>query len=374
MYNKKFYVMLNRKNNRIPIFQLPLENNFNDNLYNIFIQGIERLLKEHEKVSEFQGSYRPTAGEMNKISNYNLPREILEIINSKTNLIVKENQNISNNFNENNNLNKNNANENNKFNKNNNFKNNNANGNNKFNGNNNFKNNNVNEKTNLNDNNNTSRIKMANNNSEVKNIEPVSENLLNIRGLFTIINKGNKTMIGFQNITRSNYVTGKNTFTLFYDENNFKEIKGKGINISKNIDVFYDGQDLYFKNYWTARQILDLSTYYRLATHNDLKRFIKHNAICVSNKEKIVEISDSWIRQKVAMLMDANILDICEIEDIVEIAKDYNIEIKINEDNKIILPEERNDLKKFLRFLDEDYFTGPLTNIIYKATTKRMKN
>ena len=44
-----------------------------------------------------------------------------------------------------------------------------------------------------------------------------------------------------------------------------------------------------------------------------------------------------------------------------ELPEEHHIVININDDGKLVIPEDKRQLKELIRFLDEDYVTAPLT-------------
>jgi len=216
-------------------------------------------------------------------------------------------------------------------------------------------------------------IETIKNPGSISDLIPEEKTIEQIRGLFFEFATEDNSLIVFQNITRSNFITSESIVSLFYKDNNFEQVLGPGINISKNIDIVFKDNFLYFWDYWTARQILDLSEYYRAATDRDLEEFIDKPAISIQNRQQFMEISDTWIRQKVALLLDSYVVnELCPTL-IAEKAQDYNLNIEvINKDNqyKIVLSEDRQKLKEILKFLDEDYFIGPLTERQYLSSAK----
>jgi hypothetical protein len=44
-----------------------------------------------------------------------------------------------------------------------------------------------------------------------------------------------------------------------------------------------------------------------------------------------------------------------------ELPEEHHINITVNDDGKLVIPEDKKQLKELIRFLDEDYVTAPLT-------------
>ena len=155
----------------------------------------------------------------------------------------------------------------------------------------------------------------------------------------------------------------------------FSKISTPGLNISEKIDaVIYENKLLFF-SFFNVRQFLDLSTFYREATDEDLGEFLNHATIYVSEPQTFAMNADSWVRTKVGILMGSGVLEQYSPSQVAEKAAEYGVNISIRDNggqDQLVLPETKKDLKEVLRFLDEDYFSGPLTDNKYISNSKRI--
>lgn len=70
------------------------------------------------------------------------------------------------------------------------------------------------------------------------------------------------------------------------------------------------------------------------------------------------------------MINDSGVLENNTAAKIKKLAKSAGIEIVV-EDKKIVLPDDKEELKMVLRFLDEEAYKGPFSNNTYLANSKR---
>lgn len=199
--------------------------------------------------------------------------------------------------------------------------------------------------------------------------------LPDIKGIFTGKLEP-EIIITFQKFNKSQYITKKG-ISLFYSNNTFEKVSSLGINILENVDCIYKSDGLFFKSYYHARQIFDLSQYYRLATENDINNFIKNDHIYVNNEEIFKVNADAWVRRKIALISDSGVLETYTAGEIAEKGIQYNLNIDILEDrgkNKISLPEDKKEMKTVLKFLDEDIYKGPFSRKTYETNSKRYFN
>ncbi len=113
---------------------------------------------------------------------------------------------------------------------------------------------------------------------------------------------------------------------------------------------------------------MDLSEYYTAATDTDLDTFSENDLFEFEDKDSFKTNADSVIRKKIALLQKNHVMDNLSINDIETVANDFNqhvaeehkIDIAIN-NGKLVIPQDKSQLKELIRFLDEDYVTAPLT-------------
>ena len=74
-----------------------------------------------------------------------------------------------------------------------------------------------------------------------------------------------KFSVAFQRFRKEQYISTR-WYNLFFENNTFFQEKRFGISISDTIDCYYTDGELHFTSFYFARQVFDLSDYYRSAT------------------------------------------------------------------------------------------------------------
>lgn len=180
-------------------------------------------------------------------------------------------------------------------------------------------------------------------------------------------------IVVFQNFTTGQYLLRKG-WTLMQSSDTFEHFKGTGFVIDNRIDCVYRGDSLLFTSYWTARQVLDLSSYYREATENEVISFMNLSHFDFECKDTFYGHTDSWVRRKIALLNDSEVLKKHSVEDIAKEARTHGINLEVKQVSgmsKLVVPKDKKRLKTLLSFLDEDIYTGPLTDNKYITNSKR---
>lgn len=176
--------------------------------------------------------------------------------------------------------------------------------------------------------------------------------------------------IAFQKIRREQHLT-QNRHNLFFDKDSFHEDKRFGIGITDFVDCYFNGAELEFNSFYFARQIFDLSGYYRSATDDEVKSFTTNNKLSFDNANTFTNWANTYIRRKIAAINDSGILEQYTANEIQQLAQTYaGADIKVN-DNKVCIPDNKEEAVWLVSFLDEEAYRGPFSQDLIVANSKR---
>ena len=171
-------------------------------------------------------------------------------------------------------------------------------------------------------------------------------------------------------------------FTLIGSGNIYKKLEEPGLVLQDKLTAHYANGTLYFSSYHNAKRFLELSDYYREATDIDLDAFVATELFAFEDEDSFKGNADSIIRKKVALLQKNKVLENLSVIDIQNVANSFNqdlpaehhISITINAEGKLMVPEDKKQLKELIRFLDEDYVLAPLTKRKCLTNSKQYLN
>ena len=161
----------------------------------------------------------------------------------------------------------------------------------------------------------------------------------------------------------------KRGYTLIGSGNTYKKLEEPGLMLQDKLTAHHQNGTLYFSSYHNTKRFLSLADYYREATDTDLDAFAASDLFAFEDQAGFKEQADSIIRKKIALLQKNEVLKDINVTDIQTVANNFNAElpeehhinITVNDDGKLVIPEDKKALKELIRFLDEDYVTAPLT-------------
>lgn len=186
------------------------------------------------------------------------------------------------------------------------------------------------------------------------------------------VDEGNteKFSVAFQRFRKEQYISTSN-FNLFWSNDTFRHEKSYGISISDSIDCFYaPDEELQFTSFYYARQVFDLSVYYRSATTQEVTAFTSNESLSFENAQDFETLANSSIRRKIAAINDSEVLKKYQAIEIKRLAQKTGIVITVR-NKQIVIPNDKEQIKLILGFLDEEAYKGPFSQITYLANSKR---
>ena len=208
-------------------------------------------------------------------------------------------------------------------------------------------------------------------------VEPVSPDedfFLEIKALFT----GYETEAGAIKILLQNFdrrkIISTNGLSIFHANNVYKKIEGIGITVDHKLTATLEAGKLKFYSFHTTRQMFDLSEYYKVATDDDVFEFLQVDQIQSVDSHEFLDMADSWVRRKISLIQQSGILQYVPLHEMKAAAIDFNIPFEtVNEGGSEVIgiPDNKSDLKKLLRFLDEDYYKSPLSKTNFVTNSKQ---
>jgi hypothetical protein len=98
----------------------------------------------------------------------------------------------------------------------------------------------------------------------------------------------------------------------------------------------------------------------------------RHDKLHVENVQQFLTGANTVIRRKIALIKQSGVLEKFTTQQIVGTAQTFNVAIQTTQDGKIILPTNPTQLRRLLRFLDEDYYESPLSQSRFLSNSKRV--
>lgn len=208
----------------------------------------------------------------------------------------------------------------------------------------------------------------------VSEVSPSPDTFGTIKALFSGYKPdGGSPVVLLQHFDKKKIIS-TNGLSIFHSSNVYKKIEGIGLTLDSKLSATLRDGTLRFHSFHLIRQVFDMSEYYKEATDCDIQDFASIGCIKVQDQQALIAVSDTWVRRKVWLIQQSQILQTVPINDIKAVAVEFHIPLETIVDNgveKIVLPQSKAELKTILRFLDEDYYKSPLSNTHFITNSKR---
>ena len=113
-----------------------------------------------------------------------------------------------------------------------------------------------------------------------------------------------------------------------------------------------------------------MSVYYRSATTQEVTAFTSNESLSFENAQDFETLANSSIRRKIAAINDSEVLKKYQAIEIKRLAQKTGIVITVR-NKQIVIPNDKEQIKLILGFLDEEAYKGPFSQITYLANSKR---
>jgi len=200
-----------------------------------------------------------------------------------------------------------------------------------------------------------------------KNVEPDIRAIL--VGTRTESDNTEVFTVAFQRFRKEQYLSTKK-FNLFFENDTFKRENRWGIGITETVDCVFTQTELRFSSYFYARQIFDLSEYYRSATDAEVLSFSRIELLSIADHDQFKSMADTWVRRKIAAINDSGVLKNNTAAKIKKLAASCGLDV-IVENKKLVIPPDKKKLKEILAFLDDEVYKGTFTEETYITNSKR---
>lgn len=202
---------------------------------------------------------------------------------------------------------------------------------------------------------------------------PVDNELPTIKALFvgeySCENGQDHYTIAFQKFRNDQYITATRHH-LFFTGDTFVKDTRVGITIATTVDCVIKDGNLYFPSFYYAKQIFDLTDYYRVASSQDVQAFLDNDLISMESGTTFVDSADNWERRKIASINDSGVLHSHTAKQIKSLAQKSGVIISIA-DGHIVLPTDKKERHVVLGFLDEEVYKGAFSDTVFQTNSKR---
>ncbi|RON44292.1 hypothetical protein BK666_18240 [Pseudomonas frederiksbergensis] len=201
--------------------------------------------------------------------------------------------------------------------------------------------------------------------------DPALHSLDSVKALFMGRVFENNTQILVQLFERRRLIA-RSGLAMFFAGNQFQKMTDSGLSLDTKLLAVIEGDTLKFQSFHFARRVFELSEYFKEATNEEVSTFAEHEKLAVEDVANFLESAGPQIRKKISLISQSAVLENFTVQEIVAVATMFQFSINLSEDGRIQVPTNRTELRRLLRFLDEDYYESPLSRTHFISNSKRI--
>jgi hypothetical protein len=169
---------------------------------------------------------------------------------------------------------------------------------------------------------------------------------------------GNNVKIAVFKELSGTRILDRSPWNFFLHGNTLTRLDRPGVAIPEPVHAVYQGGELYFFSYETARKFVDLTSMYTEAAEEDLEAFLEQGPV-IFRGGTLREVTDSWCLRRISMVLSSRVWTRVTVQQIQEQAATFGVILDtepVNGEETIVLPEDRASLKDVLKVLNQDFF------------------
>lgn len=197
-----------------------------------------------------------------------------------------------------------------------------------------------------------------------------AEELERVRGMVGFGRVAGAEVVLFQNFTRS-HILRPGSF-VFLQNGIYRSVDETGLSLADHITGVYEvaSQRLVFRRYRPMNTIVPLMDLYREASDTEIREVLSHESIAVHDITKVTDEASQFLRKRFALLKDSTVLNDYTPRQLKGKAGTCGIEITIR-DGRLVYPEDKTEARRFVQFLCEEIYRGPITNTVFSTNSKQ---
>jgi hypothetical protein len=205
----------------------------------------------------------------------------------------------------------------------------------------------------------------------VEAYDPARHSLDSVKALFTSVARDGVDRILIQCFERRRLIAAKG-LAMYFMGDAFRKMTDSGLTLDTRLVAVLDGSSLKFQSFHFVRRVFDLSEHFKEATNEEVTTFATHAKMAIADLPAFLSSASPLVRKKIALIRQSGVLENFTTEQIVASAQAFNVVVATTDDNRIVIPSNKTELRRLLRFLDEDYYESALSQTRYVSNSKRV--
>lgn len=202
----------------------------------------------------------------------------------------------------------------------------------------------------------------------IPDIDTVNFEAEGIKGIFTGVAVNGSMKVLVQRFSPQQILSRR--FSLLQNGNAFRRLSDPAFSLDSGLTCIIEDGKVKFRSFHKLRAIISLLDVYRTATDQEVQAFASHAHFEVANATAFIATADQTIRKLVHAISNGGVLNNYTVVQIEAACNAVGMAVTVN-NGKLIMPTDRAEIKKLLRFLDDGLYQAPLTGVRYVTNSKK---
>ncbi len=189
-----------------------------------------------------------------------------------------------------------------------------------------------------------------------------------IKGIFTGVAANGATKVLVQRFSPQQILSRR--FSLWQNGNAFRRLSDPAFSLDTGLTCVIEDGKVKFRSFHKLRAVISLLDVYRAATDQEVQDFAAHAHFEVADTAAFSATADQTIRKLVHAISRGGVLNNHTVAQIETACNAVGMVVAIN-NGKLIMPTDRAEIKKLLRFLDDGLYEAPLSGVRYVTNSKK---
>ena len=189
-----------------------------------------------------------------------------------------------------------------------------------------------------------------------------------IKGIFTHSNLGNGRIL-LQRFQISQYLQRGRT-TLIFSNARFGRFSDNGFALDTKLTAIVEHNSFKFVSFSNLRTIIPIQDHFLEATSQEVNSLKGCELFHVQDEDCFDAAMDEGSRKIIRRITRSGVLNDYNFGEIQDRASSVGLEIE-SHDDKLVLPNDKREIKTILRFLDESVYRGAFSNETFETNSKR---
>ena len=190
----------------------------------------------------------------------------------------------------------------------------------------------------------------------------------NIKALFVSVNTAAGMRLLVQRFTAAQVLSRK--FAVIANNNQFNQITDPAFNLATSLTCIIENGQIKFESYHKLRAVFDIAEFFAAATDENIDEFAGHASISIADIPALKALVTQTERKLIHKLANSGVLDAHTPLEIQTRAGATGLAVNLA-NGQIVFPDDKIEIRRLLRFLDDSLYEAPLSGQRYVTNSKR---